>query len=198
MKHYFFFLLTSALMGGCDHSGDAPKVASKITEFYGEKFDTTGAILQSEMIAKVNGKDTIPVTFTAKIFETCAHAGCWMTVENPVGMPMYVYMKDHAFGVPLSGAAKLNCIVKGYAYQDTISVDMLKHFAEDANKPQAVIDAITAPLLAVAVTANGVMIEGYEEPIGGHDGHDGHDHSHEGHDHKGHDHEGHANEGEKH
>lgn len=194
MKRYFFFLLASTLIGGCDHSGNAPKVASPITEFYGEKFDTTGAIQQSEMIAKVVGTDTIPVTFNAKIVETCAHAGCWMTVENPGGMPMYVYMKDHAFGVPLSGAANLKCIVNGYAYQDTISVEMLKHFAEDANKPQSVIDAITEPLLAVAVTANGVMIEGYEEPADGHN-HDGHDHSHDGHDHDhdhDHDHEGHS------
>lgn len=196
MKHYFFFLLTSALMGGCDHSGNAPKVAPKVTEFYGEKFDTTGAIQQSAMIAKVVGTDTIPVTFNAKIVETCANAGCWMTVENPGGMPMYVYMKDHAFGVPLSGAANLNCIVSGYAYQDTISVELLKHFAEDAHKPQAEIDAITSPLLAVAVTANGVMIEGYEEPV---DAHEGHDHNHEGHDHShdGHDHEGHGHDDEK-
>ncbi len=186
MKRILFFVFASAMMGGCDHSSDAKKTAPATAEFYGEKFDTTGAVAQQAMIAQVTGSDTIPVKFVANIVETCAHAGCWMTVENPGGFPMYVYMKDHAFGVPLSGCANLKCIVSGFAYQDTISVKMLKHFAEDAKKSQAEIDAITEPQLGVAVTATGVMIEGYIEKEGEehhHHDHDGHDHSHDGHGH---------------
>lgn len=184
MKQVCYFLFTAMLMGGCDHSHDTKVPAPASQEFYGDKFDPQGAIPQSELLSKITGNDTIPAKFEAKIVETCAKAGCWMTVENPGGYPMYVYMKDHAFGVPLSGAANLKCVVNGVAYRDTLSVKLLQHFAEDAKKSQAEIDAITEPLPAIAVTATGVMIEGVakaEEAGHEHKEGDGHNHGTENH-----------------
>ena len=51
-------------------------------------------------------------------------------------------------------------MVQGEAFYDTLTVPMLKHYAEDAGKSQAEIDAITEPELRLAFTATGVMIEG--------------------------------------
>ena len=180
MKKITFFLFASMAMGGCDHSnhGHAPTDPNAV-EFYGEKFDTTGAITQVEMVQNYAGSDTMPVKFKASIVETCAKAGCWMTIANNANYPMYVFMKDHAFGVPLEGCAKLGCIVNGVVHRDTLSVDILKHFAEDANKSQAEIDAITEPIPCLSVTASGVALKGFEEHFKG-DGHENcsHDHSH--------------------
>jgi hypothetical protein len=79
----------------------------------------------------------------------------------------------------LEGCAKLGCIVNGVVHRDTLSVDILKHFAEDANKSQAEIDAITEPIPCLSVTASGVALKGFEEHFKG-DGHENcsHDHSH--------------------
>lgn len=184
MKKAAYFLFTAMVMGGCDHSHDAKVPTPAAKEFYGDKFDPAGAISQADLLGKITGNDTIPAKFEAKIVETCAKAGCWMTVENPGGYPMYVYMKDHAFGVPLSGAANLKCVVNGVAYRDTLSVELQQHFAEDAKKSQAEIDAITEPLPAIAVTATGVMIEGAPATSGdGHEHKEGEEHKHgsEGH-----------------
>ena len=57
-------------------------------------------------------------------------------------------------------AQKARTVVQGEAFYDTLTVPMLKHYAEDAGKSQAEIDAITEPELRLAFTATGVMIEG--------------------------------------
>ncbi len=179
MKKITFFLFASMAMGGCDHSNHqhAAPTDPNAVEFYGEKFDTTGAIPQAQMVSSFQGNDTVAVKFKASIVETCAKAGCWMTIANGGQYPMYVFMKDHAFGVPLEGCKNLSCIVNGVAHRDTLSVDVLKHFAEDAKKSQAEIDAITEPMPCLSVTANGVAIKGFEEHFAG-DGHENCNHSH--------------------
>jgi Domain of unknown function (DUF4920) len=181
MKKITFFLFASMAMGGCDHGHNhsaAPRDPNAV-EFYGEKFDTTGAITQVDAMAAYQGNDTVPVKFKASIVETCAKAGCWMTIANGKDLPMYVFMKDHEFGVPLNGCANLGCIVNGVMHRDTLSVKVLKHFAEDAQKSQAEIDAITEPMPCLSVTASGVALKGFEEHFAG-DGHENcsHDHSH--------------------
>ena len=52
--------------------------------------------------------------------------------------------------------------IKGTAKVDTLSVDWLQHLAEDANKPQEEIDAITEPEITISITADGVIIEGVQ------------------------------------
>ena len=137
-------------------------IIKKNETFYGEKFDPKGAMSEPEMVNSLAGKDEVEVKFKTKIIETCAKAGCWMTVQSSSNYPMWISMKDHAFGVPLSGASDLNCVVKGIAFHDTLSIQQQKHFAEDAHKSEAEINAITAPLPVIAVQATGVMIENYK------------------------------------
>jgi hypothetical protein len=42
---------------------------------------------------------------------------------------------------------------------DTISIEMLRHYAEDAGKPQEAIQSITSPEYVMQVVAEGVLIE---------------------------------------
>ena len=53
----------------------------------------------------------------------------------------------------------MRTIMEGEAFFDTITVDMLKHYAEDAGESEDVIEAISEPELRLAFTATGVMIE---------------------------------------
>lgn len=193
MKTLSILAAGALLLASCQNQ-PAPQeqqASSSNKSFYGEPFEPTTILKETELPQALAGKTEAEVVFESKIIETCAKAGCWMTVESTSGYPMYVYMKDHGFAVPLNGAANLRCVVKGLAYHDTLSVEHLKHLAEDANKSQAEIDAITSPLPVLAVDATGVMIEGYTpaEAPGTHPEEEGHDH--EGHDHQHHEGDGH-------
>jgi hypothetical protein len=89
----------------------------------------------------------------------------------------------------------LKAKAKGKAFYDEISVEMLKHYAQEEGKTEAEIAAITEPKKVLNFVATGVMIEGYTEPEGGakqgscnHDHGDGEHHDHE-HEHEGEQHE---------
>ena len=66
-------------------------------------------------------------------------------------------MKDYKFFVPTSLEGK-NIEIDGKVELATTSVDELKHFAEDAKKSQAEIDAITEPKKEIKIMASGIKI----------------------------------------
>jgi hypothetical protein len=66
-------------------------------------------------------------------------------------------MKDHSFFVPVSMQGK-TIVVDGTATLKETSVDMLKHYAEDAGKSKAEIDAITQPKKEITVQAKGILV----------------------------------------
>ena len=49
-------------------------------------------------------------------------------------------------------------VLEGFVKQDTISVKMLRHYAEDAGKSKYEIDQITKPEFKLSFIANGVII----------------------------------------
>jgi hypothetical protein len=70
---------------------------------------------------------------------------------------MMIKMKDHKFLVPLSMNGK-TIVVDGTATLKETSVDMLKHYAEDAGKTKAEIDAITQPKKEITMQAKGILV----------------------------------------
>jgi hypothetical protein len=68
-----------------------------------------------------------------------------------------VKMKDYGFYLPLAAKGK-KVVIDGEAKMKTTSVAELKHYAEDAKKSQAEIDAIKEPLKEVRITAKGIVI----------------------------------------
>lgn len=169
---------------GHDHEGHdhAEAEATVAAAMYGASFDTTGAAPINMLAANLEeGKNE--GVYKARIVESCQKMGCWMSVENPSGEPMMVYMGDHEFFVPKTGVDGLDCYISGNAYYDTLTVDFQKHLLEDANAAQEEIDAVTEEKYEMAFTATGVVIEGYvpsegEEEMEGEHNHD-HDHEHE-------------------
>jgi hypothetical protein len=59
--------------------------------------------------------------------------------------------------VPTALAGK-TVVLNGKAEKKLVSVDELKHFAEDAKKSQQEIDAITQPEMQVKFMATGVLV----------------------------------------
>ena len=66
-------------------------------------------------------------------------------------------MKDYAVFVPTALKGK-TVILEGNAETKVISVDEQKHYAEDAKKSQAEIDAITKPQEEIRFMASGIKV----------------------------------------
>mgnify|MGYP000280069569 CR=1 FL=1 len=101
--------------------------------------------------------DTINSKMTAKIVEVCSSKGCWMKLDLDGENEVMVKFKDYGFFMPLD--AKGEVIVNGKAFLTETPVDELKHYAEDAGKSKAEIDAITEPKLEYRFEADGVLLK---------------------------------------
>ncbi len=97
------------------------------------------------------------VAVKGKVTDVCEKKGCWLTVETENNEQFFVKMKDYAFFVPTALKGK-NVVLEGKAEKKVTSVDELKHYAEDAKKSQAEIDAITEPKEEIRFLANGIKV----------------------------------------
>jgi cyanophycinase-like exopeptidase len=70
---------------------------------------------------------------------------------------MMVKMKDHKFLVPVSLNGK-EVVIAGVAEQKVTTVEQLRHYAEDAGKSKAEIEAIKAPKKEIVVQAKGLLV----------------------------------------
>ena len=72
---------------------------------------------------------------------------------------LFVKFKDYGFFVPTTGLEGKSTIVNGKLSVDTLSVETLRHYAEDGGKSQKEILAITEPQITLSLLADGVIIE---------------------------------------
>ena len=98
------------------------------------------------------------IVLEGEITQTCAKKGCWMELKAGKDTLM-VRFKDYGFFVPKEGAEGKTAIISGEAFFDTLSVELLQHYAEDAGKSSEEILSITEPEYVVAFTADGVIIQ---------------------------------------
>jgi|LauGreDrversion4_2_1035121.scaffolds.fasta_scaffold97532_2 hypothetical protein len=129
-------------------------------QFYGAEFNKEKSFALNDLYHAMDDADSVDMVISAQIVQTCKKAGCWMEVQNADGtMKTKVFMKDHAFGVPLEGCENKNCLVNGRAFRYKLSVEYLRHLAEDAGKSKEEIEKITEPETAIAIDAMGVWID---------------------------------------
>lgn len=129
-------------------------------DFYGAKVKAKGAIPMTDLVSQLETVATLEETkVTAKIVEVCPNKGCWLKLELPDGKQATVKMKNYGFFVPLAAKGKM-VVIEGQASIKTVSVNELRHFAEDAKKSQAEIDAITQPKKEVNILAKGIVVVG--------------------------------------
>jgi len=147
---------TANNMEGTDESTSQSEMQEM--SFYGDTITADGAIAPGEFLAQIEGRDTLKTKIEATINETCKMKGCWMTLDMENGDQMRVSFKDYSFFVPKEGVQGKKAIIEGFAYTDTISVDHLKHLAEDAGKSPEEISAISEPEVGVNFEARGVII----------------------------------------
>lgn len=142
-------------------SSDAPAEADSVNEnqtFYGSVIELDGATDAVGLRAALAENGRAQVKFEGEVTATCAKKGCWMDVASGEDT-VFVRFQDYGFFVPTEGAEGKRTVMEGEAFFDTITVEMRKHYAEDAGESEEVIAAITEPELRLAFTATGVMIE---------------------------------------
>ena len=93
------------------------------------------------------------------ITDVCPKKGCWMRVQNGTGEEMFVRFQDYSFFVPRNAAGR-RVVMNGTAVKQLMSVEELRHYAEDAGKSEAEIAAITEPQEQMMFFADSVYIEG--------------------------------------
>lgn len=133
--------------------------AVQLTGNFGEEINESGAISTVDLIAELENADSVNLKVESEILATCAMKGCWMNVALNEDEHMRVTFKDYGFFVPKEGVEGKKVIVEGYAKRVTTDVETLQHFAKDAGKSQAEIDAITEPKEEVTFIASGVIIK---------------------------------------
>lgn len=150
MKKYLFSLviIVAAL---------AASAQEKKASYYGAKITADNAVEAAKVTEVLVGKDTVPTKLVGKITSVCQKKGCWMMLETTNGNALRVRFKDYEFFMPMDCAGK-TAIVEGIAFNDVTSVEMLKHYAEDAGKSKEEIEKITAPKSEPAFEATGVIL----------------------------------------
>jgi hypothetical protein len=92
-----------------------------------------------------------------KVVEVCAKKGCFIKLENPSGEPIMVKFKNYGFFMP-QNIVGMEVVLDGKAFTNELSVDQLKHYAEDAGKSKEEIEKIKKPKKSVQIEAAGVLV----------------------------------------
>ena len=126
--------------------------------YYGKQIseESKDDYLQLKELVMNSGKEN--TTLTGEIIETCQKKGCWMNFDTGSDT-LFIKFRDYGFFVPTSGVGGKTAVVEGDLFLDTISVEMLKHYAEDAGKSADEIALITEPSYDVNFIADGVIIK---------------------------------------
>ena len=126
-------------------------------KYYGEEFSVLDIkdyksnkekfIADTENLIKIEGQ----------ILSSCPMKGCWMKIKSEEDT-ILVKFKDYGFFVPKEGIAGDKTIINGKLSVDTLSVALLRHYAEDAGKSLEEINRITEPEVSMIFLADGVLI----------------------------------------
>jgi len=150
-------LLVPVLLLGFSLAAQPPKGNAKKGMTFGVKTTAAGAVSANDLEKFMAGKETVEVKVSGKVVEVCKSEGCWLKMETANG-PMMVKMKDHSFFVPLSMNGK-TIVADGTATLKETSVEMLRHYAEDAGKSKDEIAAITTSKKEIVLQAKGILVQ---------------------------------------
>jgi len=161
MKNLIIFSLL-LLFTACTQQKEAKQAVETDTEknyqSFGASITPDNALTPAVFLTKMEGKSSARMKLAADIDACCQAKGCWMQLNMENGEQLMVRFKDYGFFVPKDAAGKI-AIIEGEAFLDTVTVEELQHYAADAGKSEAEINAITEPEYTLAFTADGVLIE---------------------------------------
>ncbi len=135
-----------------------PKGPANPGSVYGANISGDNALPIAELPALLAKKTAFIPPSLEKVLDVCPKKkGCWMNIQVNDSTTAFVKMKGYAFFVPMDMVGK-TVVLEGEAKLKTTSVAELRHYAEDAKKPQAEIDAITEPKKEIRLLATGIKV----------------------------------------
>jgi hypothetical protein len=153
MKKLSAFIIV--LFVGLSLQAQPPEITAVAGMSFGAKTNENKAVKAEELHTVLADKEAA-VKVKGKVVEVCKAEGCWLRMETASGT-MLIKMKNHGFLVPLSLNGK-TIIAEGTASMKETSVDMLKHYAEDAGKSAEDIAKITEPKREIVMQATGILV----------------------------------------
>jgi hypothetical protein len=152
-------LASTILLGGCAHPTRAQYDIDRGWSVYGQADATVRGRepeVGPEQLAKfVDSGERVVLTGT--VDQVCRTMGCWLDIAGKSGEVVRVMNKDHGFFIPRNARGRTVHAV-GFVTERELSVEMLRHLAEDAGRSQAEIDSITAPRKSVLFIADAVIL----------------------------------------
>lgn len=137
-----------------DHHGEEAEAKGG---WFGEEFEISETHTVADLPELIKAGSGNNVTIKGEVGAACQKKGCWMTMaEGETEMRVRFY--DYGFFVP-KDCAGMTATIKGVASFDTITVDMLQHYAEDAGESEEEIAKITEPEYELSFEATGVYLE---------------------------------------
>lgn len=136
-----------------------PDVPAEKGAKFGAEVTAEKAIPVEDMVKTLEtkeGEKKMEVKVQGIVVEVCQAEGCWLRMKNGNDKIM-VRMKDHKWFVPTALNGK-TIVLEGVAEIKETSVAQLKHYAEDAGKSKAEIDAIKEPKKEVLINAKGILV----------------------------------------
>ena len=112
----------------------------------------------SNVIDKFSLNNIDNKNLSGKIINVCPKKGCWMNLKVDEDT-IFVKFKDYGFFVPKTGLESKLALISGNISKDTISVERLRHYAEDAGKSLNEIEKIVKPEFKLSFIADGVAIK---------------------------------------
>ena len=133
------------------------KTQAKKGSIYGKKSTAAGAIEVNTLEEKLAAADKYVGKVKGTVASVCEKKGCWMKLATTEGEGIMIRFKDYKFFMPLNIVGK-DVVLTGQAKKTITSVEMLKHYAEDAGKTKEEIEKITEPKTEIEFIATGVLV----------------------------------------
>ena len=130
--------------------------------FYGEVISIENISNYQLLKEKTINTGLTKTKIEGKIIKTCPKKGCWMNLDTGTDT-IFVRFRDYGFFVPTDSVSGKIAIIEGDLFLDTISVKMLRHYAEDAGKTNEEIALINEPNYNLNFMADGVIIKNWEK-----------------------------------
>jgi hypothetical protein len=123
----FIYILFAALVISCNND---PRKDLPATGNFGTQVTENDAITVNDVLVKLNTENEFHTTVTGLVSEYCKGEGCWLTLENQGGEPLFVEVENKAFVLPHNITGKV-AIVTGKVTKAT----------NDAGKTEPIITA---------------------------------------------------------
>lgn len=121
------WILSAFLFVACNTD---PREKLPATGSFGQPVKTDTVLTVNEVLTRLTTEPEFPVSATGLIKEYCKGEGCWLTLENQGGEPLFVEVENKVFVLPHHITGKV-ATVTGTASKTT----------NDAGKTEAKISA---------------------------------------------------------